>query len=216
MTSLAPHSAHPPHGYPVCCPAHSAAAAVAEGRLPVGPTGDLPGVPAGPTGPWSVRSVRAGRSRGRTALEVYEYGELVDVLVASRLGAGLLRGARCWKVPNPGGRGGAGRFAGSGRRRVRHGLAWGRLPRGGAAPSVGFTAAPAAGRLLRRPGRSAPVVEVAEVVTVAGQLWLAWAEGVFGGVLVETADGAASERRPLERVRHRAGADALAECGGAG
>ncbi|WP_327676723.1 hypothetical protein [Kitasatospora sp. NBC_00458] len=210
MTSTASHSAHPPHGHPACCPEHLAAAAAAEGRLPVGPAGpsavpDRAAVPGGPTGPWSVRSVRAGRSRGRAALELYEYGELVDVLVASRLGGGLLRGARSWAVPGGAGCADAGRFAGAGRQRLRHGLAWGRLPRGAAAPAVGFTA----GRRLRWPGRPAPVVAVAEVVTVADELWLAWAEGVFDGVLVEATDGTAVERRALERVRHRVGGAAL-------
>ncbi|MFE2106845.1 hypothetical protein ACFXAF_13375 [Kitasatospora sp. NPDC059463] len=202
MTSTASHSATPPHGRPAhgTTPAVSAApAAVAEDRLPVGPAGAFAGFdgpgglsgPAGsgaPGGPWSVRTVPAGRGRGRAALEVYEHGELVDVVVATRLGRGLLRGARAWA--------GAGTGAG-GRRRPRHGLAWGRLPHGGAVPAVGFTG----GRLLRLPGRPAPVVAAAEVVTVAGRFWLAWAEGVFDGVLVEAPGGAGPERAPLTRVR---------------
>ncbi|MDY0816008.1 hypothetical protein [Kitasatospora purpeofusca] len=180
MTSYASHSADLPHGRPTL--GATVAADPAEGRLPVGPTGLWgPAHPA--TGPWSVRSVRAGRSRGRAALEIYEHDELVDVLVATRLTAGLLRGARAWA--------GAG-----GRRRSRQGLAWGRLPHGGAVPVVGFTG----GRLLRLPGRPAPVVRAAEVVTVGGEFWLAWGEGVFDGVLVE-AGGAASERSPLVRAR---------------
>ncbi|WP_328956899.1 hypothetical protein [Kitasatospora purpeofusca] len=185
MTSYASHSADLPHGRPTLgATAAAATADQAEGRLPVGPAG-LRG-PAHPAaGPWSVRSVRAGRSRGRAALEVYEHDELVDVLVATRLTGGLLRGARAW----------AGAGAG-GRRRSRHGLAWGRLPHGGAVPVVGFTG----GRLLRLPGRPAPVVRAAEVVTVGGEFWLAWAEGVFDGVLVE-AGGAAPERSPLVRAR---------------
>ncbi|MFJ4090094.1 hypothetical protein ACIPYS_00790 [Kitasatospora sp. NPDC089913] len=182
MTSYASHSADLPHGRPTL--GATAAAGRAEGRLPVGPAG-LRG-PAHPAaGPWSVRSVRAGRTRGRAALEVYEHDELVDVLVAARLAGGLLRGARAWAAAGPGGR-----------RRPRHGLAWGRLPRGGAVPVVGFTG----GRLLRLPGRPAPVVHAAEVVTVGGEFWLAWGEGVFGGVLVE-ARGAAPERSPLVRAR---------------
>ncbi|WP_380285052.1 hypothetical protein [Kitasatospora purpeofusca] len=211
MTSTASHSATPPHGRPAHGTARaartvSAAAALAaadEGRLPVGPGGAFDGLgglgaPRGPVGPWSVRSVPAGRGR-RAALEVYEHGELVDVLVAARLGRGLLRGARAWA--------GAGAGAG-GRRRARHGLAWGRLPHGGGAPAVGFTG----GRLLRLPGRPSPVVAAGEVVTVAGEFWLAWAEGVFDGVLVETADGAGSERSPLTRVRTARAA--AAESGG--
>ncbi|MFF2661553.1 hypothetical protein ACFVUH_29835 [Kitasatospora sp. NPDC058032] len=206
MTSSASNSATPPHGRR---PAHGTASAAAvatdtvqaEGRLPVGPGGffdgfELPDGPVAPVGPWSVRSVPAGR--GRAALEVYEHGELVDVLVAARLGRGLLRGARAWTGA------GTGAWTG-GRRRIRHGLAWGRLPRGGAAPAVGFTG----GRLLRLPGRPAPVVAAGEVVTVAGEFWLAWAEGVFDGVLVEPAGGAGSERSPLTRVRAARGARAL-------
>ncbi|MEV0191391.1 hypothetical protein AB0I39_22975 [Kitasatospora purpeofusca] len=187
MTSYASHSADLPHGRPTLgATAAAAPAKPAEGRLPVGP--GLPGATRPAAGPWSVRSVRAGRSRDRAALEVYEYDELVDVLVATRLTGGLLRGARAW----------AGAGAG-GRRRSRHGLAWGRLPDGGAVPVVGFTG----GRLLRLPGRRSPVVHAAEVVAVGGEFWLAWGEGVFDGVLVEAA-GAAPERAPL--VRARAGA----------
>ncbi|MER5352822.1 hypothetical protein ABT093_21115 [Kitasatospora sp. NPDC002551] len=207
MTNTASHSANPPHGRPDRGTGHGAAAAPAaraEGRLPVGPAGVLGGFhePGGPVGPWSVRSVPAGRGRGcgRAALEVYEHGELVDVLVAARLRRGLLRGARAWAGP------GAGT---GGRRRTRHGLAWGRLPHGGAVPTVGFTG----GRLLRLPGRPAPVVAVGEVVAVAGEFWLAWAEGVFDGVLVEAAGGAGPERSPLTRVRAARALDA--ECGGA-
>ncbi|MFJ8430526.1 hypothetical protein ACIQ9P_04395 [Kitasatospora sp. NPDC094019] len=182
MTSYASHSADLPHGGPAL--GATTAAASAEGLLPVGPAGLLgPAHPA--SGPWSVRSVGAGRSRGRAALEIYEHDELVDVLVASRLASGLLRGARAW----------AGVGAG-GRRRFRQGLAWGRLPRGGAVPVVGFTG----GRLLRLPGRPGPVVRTAEVVTVGGEFWLAWGEGVFDGVLVE-AGGTAAERSPLVRAR---------------
>ncbi|MFE7562642.1 hypothetical protein [Kitasatospora sp. NPDC057500] len=205
MTSTASHSAVPPQGRPVhrtardapaapaapdapaapAAPDDAAAAAAAvraaaEGRLPVGP-----GAPCRPVGPWSVRGAPAGRGR-RAALEVYEYGELVDVLVAARLGRGLLRGARAWSGTGAGGR-----------RRPRQGLAWGRLPQGGAVPAVGFTG----GRPLRLPGRPAPVVAAGEVVAVAGEFWLAWAEGVFDGVLVEAAGGAGAERAPLTRVR---------------
>ncbi|MER7704744.1 hypothetical protein ABTX81_17850 [Kitasatospora sp. NPDC097605] len=204
MTTTASHSATPPHGRPAhgtaraasaaaVAPADlaglvdlAASAAAGEGRLPVGPAvSDGSGVPGAPAGPWSVRCVPGGRGR-RAALEVYEHGELVDVLVEARLDRGLLRGARAW----------AGAGAG-GRRRPRHGLAWGRLPHGGGVPAVGFTG----GRLLRLPGRPAPVVAAGEVVTVAGEFWLAWAEGVFDGVLVEAAGGAGCERSPLTRVR---------------
>ncbi|GAA2826076.1 hypothetical protein GCM10010505_58170 [Kitasatospora aburaviensis] len=144
----------------------------AEGPLPVGPAG-----PTGPRGPWSVRSVRA--THGRPALEVYEYGELADVLVAARLDLPLLRGARRCALP-----GACGSSV----------LAWGRLPDGGSVPTVGFTVG-----WLRRPGRPGRAVAVPEVVTVAGEFWLAWAEGRFDGVLVRHAGGC--ERQALARVR---------------
>lgn len=118
-------------------------------------------------GPWSVRA--AQQSNGRAALEVYEQGELLDVTVASRLGTELLRGARsCVRVDG------------------RTGFAWGRLPTGGALPAVTF----ADGRLKR-------VRHPARVVALAGEFWLAWAEGQCGHVLVEHATGA------VERLRTR-------------
>ncbi|MFJ3788270.1 hypothetical protein [Kitasatospora sp. NPDC090091] len=166
MTSTASHSATPPSGRP------AEGADGAEGPLPVGPSG-----PTGPRGPWSVRSARA--TRGRLALEVYEYGELADVLVATRLGLPLLRGARRCTLLGA---------------RESSALSWGRLPHGGAVPTVGFT-----GGRLRRPGRPGRIVAVPEVVTVAGEFWLAWAEGRFDGVLVRHAGGC--ERQALERVR---------------
>ncbi|MET8539697.1 hypothetical protein ABZW03_03430 [Kitasatospora sp. NPDC004799] len=198
MTSTAPHSATPPHGRPGpgsasgasaptgarAAEALPAGAFLQEGALPEGaflhegaplrqalPEGALP-VGAGP---WSVRSVGSGR--GRAALELYQYGELADVLVAARLTPQLLRGAR--RCPSAG--------------RSRHVLAWGRLAADGAAPAVVFTGR----RRFRR------VRATAEVVTVAGRFWLAWAEGAFTAVRVEHAAGGTAERLPLERVRDR-------------
>jgi len=55
--------------------------------------------------PWSVRLGRA--SEGRAALEVYDAGSLVDIVVATRMAPEILRGAR---------------------RGHRSALAWGRLP----------------------------------------------------------------------------------------
>ncbi|MEV0531798.1 hypothetical protein [Kitasatospora sp. NPDC050463] len=183
MTSTRPHSATPPHRRPLTGNGNASANGSASG------TGALPGaVVAGPGllehpgpldlfGPWSVRGVPA--SRGRAALEVYEHGELLDVVVAARLAPQVLRGAR--RCPTPGTWG-------------SFGLAWGRLPQDGPAPVVAFTA----GR-LRRAGRAAAVVERPDVLTVAGEFWLAWAQGPFDGVLVEHHAG--RERQPLERVR---------------
>ncbi|MFJ7246554.1 hypothetical protein ACIQWA_18145 [Kitasatospora sp. NPDC098652] len=173
MTSTASHSATPPHGRPV--PGNHGGVPGGALRPAPGPDGTLP---AG-AGPWSVRSVRSGR--GRAALELYQHGELADVLVAARLAPQLVRGAR--RSPSAG--------------RGSHVLAWGRLPADGLAPSVVFTG----GRRLFGTARAA----AAEVVTVAGQFWLALAEGPFDAVLVGHPAGGPAERLVLERVRRAAG-----------
>lgn len=198
MTSTASHSATPPHRRPV--PGSHGGVPGDALRRTAGPEGTLP-VGAGP---WSVRSL-VGR-RGRAALEVYQDGELADVLVAARLTPQLLRGAR--RSPAGG--------------RAHHVLAWGRLAADGGAPAVAFTAGRLAGPL--RSVRSFPSVRSlgsvrslwsagpfrferpavgAEVVTVAGRFWLAWAEGPYTGVLVRHPGGDTTERQPLERVRRR-------------
>ncbi|WP_030258285.1 MULTISPECIES: hypothetical protein [Streptomyces] len=181
MTSTASHSATPPHGRRL--PGNHGGAPGGALRPAPEPEGALPGgaspegtLPAG-AGPWAVRVVDPGR--GRAALELYQHGELADVLVDARLTPQLLRGAR--------------RSAAAGR--GRHVLAWGRLAADGTAPSVVFT-----GRWSLRPSRSGLV---AQVVTVAGRFWLAWAEGSFRAVLVEHPAGGPAERLPLERVRER-------------
>ncbi|MFC9326630.1 hypothetical protein [Kitasatospora sp. NPDC057015] len=136
-----------------------------------------------PGGPWAVRRSGGGggHRRGRAALEVYEHGELLDVLVASRLAPRLLRGAR--------------RSTGGGRPLA---LAWGRLPARGPLPVVEFTG----GRLpLRRRARA-----VAPAVPVSGAFWLAWVEGPFTTVRLRDSTGdAPDERLRLARAR-RAGA----------
>ncbi|MBF9070281.1 hypothetical protein [Streptacidiphilus fuscans] len=91
--------------------------------------------------PWSVHFARG--TRGRRALEVYNNGLLVDVMVESALAPRLLRGAR--------------RGERDGTRSV---LAWGYLSPDGEAPQVRFT----------RGGRQATEVEA---VTTAGRFWLA-------------------------------------------
>ncbi|MFD4654072.1 hypothetical protein ACFWP2_00430 [Kitasatospora sp. NPDC058444] len=191
MTSTASHSATPPHGRPGPGSASGEPAgapalfegAMSEGAMSGGAMsgatlfdGALPedALPAG-AGPWSVRSVGSGR--GRAALELYQYGELADVVVASRLTPYLLRGAR--RCPSTG--------------RSRHVLAWGRLAADGGAPTVVFTG--------RRPLRR--VRSTAEVVPVVGRFWIAWAEGPFDAVRVEHPAGGTAERLPLERVRDR-------------
>ncbi|MER7669706.1 hypothetical protein ABTY61_14710 [Kitasatospora sp. NPDC096128] len=170
MTSTASHSATPPHGRPV--PGDHGGVPGGALRPAPGPEGTLP---AG-AGPWSLRSVGSGR--GRAALELYQHGELADVLVAARLAPQLVRGAR--RSPSSTGRG-------------SHVLAWGRLPADGRVPSVVFTG----GRRLFGTVRAA----VAEVVTVAGQFWLALAEGPYDAVQVGHQPGGPVERLALERVR---------------
>jgi hypothetical protein len=68
-----------------------------------------------PGTPWTVRFATA--TRGRAALELYEDGTLLDVLVDRTLAPTPLRGAR---------------------RTPRHTLAWGHLPPDGGLPLVGF------------------------------------------------------------------------------
>ncbi|MFJ8475869.1 hypothetical protein [Kitasatospora sp. NPDC094011] len=175
MTSTASHSATPPHGRPV--PGDHGGVPGGALRPAPGPEGTLP---AG-AGPWSVRSVGSGR--GRAALELYQHGELADVLVAARLTPQLVRGAR--RSPSAG--------------RGAHVLAWGRLPADGTAPSVVFTG----GRRLFRTVRAAAA---AEVVTVAEQFWLACAEGPYDTVLVVPRPGRPVERLTLQRVREEVSA----------
>ncbi|GLW53116.1 hypothetical protein [Kitasatospora phosalacinea] len=101
-------------------------------------------------GPWAAR-LRAGR---RPAVEVYEYGELLDVVVESPLGGTGLRGARRGASGRPGG----GPFS----------CAWGRLPPCGAPPPVRFLT----GGLRRR-------ATGASAVRTAGRFWFASAAGEF-------------------------------------
>ncbi|MFI6155952.1 hypothetical protein ACIBCA_25090 [Kitasatospora sp. NPDC051170] len=203
MTTTASHSATPPHrrpalgGHggvpedallrPVLVP--EAGSVPGSGSLP----GSVPGSESGPegalpagVGPWSVRCVRP--NRGRAALELYQDGELADVLVAARLTPQLLRGAR--RCPSASG---GSRAARSWRARSWQALAWGRLPVGGEVPAVEFTG--------RRRFRSAPCAVAAEVVTVAGEFWLAWAQGPVDAVVVRVSGAGVAERLPLERVR---------------
>ncbi|MFJ5923769.1 hypothetical protein ACIQF6_14325 [Kitasatospora sp. NPDC092948] len=110
-----------------------------------GPMGLLASV-----GPWSVR-LRAGR---RPAMEVYEYGELLDVVVESSLGDTQLRGAR------------RGRAAGPDDGPVS--CAWGRWPPGAGPGPVLFRT----GGLRRRTVQ-------ADVVRTTGRFWFASVAGEF-------------------------------------
>lgn len=117
--------------------------------------------------PWSIRL--AGASSGCPAVELYEAGELVDVISATAIAQPLLRGART--------------AADGGSTRA---IAWGRVPAAGELPSVGFA---------RRPRRGAWAP--AAVLLPVGWCWLAVADGRFTGVLLRTAAG--SVRRRLAR-----------------
>ncbi|MFJ4678376.1 hypothetical protein [Kitasatospora sp. NPDC088783] len=118
-------------------------------------------------GPWSVR-LRAGR---RPAMEVYEYGELLDVVVESSLGATGLRGAR----RGPAGRPGSGAVV----------CAWGRLPPCGVPPPVCFLT----GGLRRRAAD-------AVAVRTAGRFWFASAAGRFRWVQASAASCCAEHAEP--------------------
>ena len=113
--------------------------------------------------PWSVRFAHG--TRGRVALEVYNAGLLLDVLVAQPLAADLLRGAR--------------RTVFNGRSSV---LAWGHLPPDGIPPAV----------LLTRRHR-AP--HAAEPSTGAGVFWIALAQGSFDRVTATHLDGTSERLR---------------------
>jgi hypothetical protein len=107
-----------------------------------------------PGTPWSIRE--AGGSGGRTALEVYAAGTLMDVMVAQSLAPQILRGARSavW-VGQP------------------CAVAWGCLPADGAGLSVTFSR-----------GRVRPRLNAAEITTIAGWFWIALADGRSDSVTV--------------------------------
>ncbi len=126
--------------------------------------------------PWSVRQARGARER--PALEIYEAGDLVAVMVATAAAPQLARGAR--------------RASRSG---CFFGLAWGRLPADGSAITVTFTASWLRRLAWRRP---VPVPVQARVMDVDGSCWLAVATGRFDAVVV-------AHRESGERLRLRAG-----------
>jgi hypothetical protein len=111
-------------------------------RLPADGAIRLPGTP------WSIR--HAAGWDARPALEIYEAGALLDVVVPTPLAAGILRGAR--RAPD-----GAG----------WHAIAWGCLP----ADRAGLTIEFRRRTVTRRVSRPAPVTEF------AGSFWLAKASG---------------------------------------
>lgn len=109
-------------------------------------------LPPGP--PWSLRLARG--TAGRPALEVYENGTLLDVMVATPVAAEVLRGAR--------------RARTGGDYRV---LAWGRLLPDGATVTVTF-----------RRGRFRTASSAAAVTAIGTWFWVAVAGGYFNRVCV--------------------------------
>jgi hypothetical protein len=116
--------------------------------IPASPVDQAPAAALTAGTPWSVR--RARGPGARPALEVWENGDLADVIVATPVRSQLLRGAR---------------RTGRGGRALS--IAWGRVPADGHPPRVTFASSP-----LRR--RAA-----ADVIEVEGLAWLAIAAGRF-------------------------------------
>lgn len=143
-------------------------------RAPAGWPRDLEHLPGTP---WSLRL--AGAPDGRPALEVYDAGVLVDVMVARTLAPQALRGARSavW----------------AGEQRA---LAWGCLPdrdvRNGTPAGTGL-------QVTFRRGRVRPRLNLPEVTTIADSFWIALADGRFGRVKVT--HGGGQQRAGLRTVR---------------
>jgi len=125
-------------------------------ELATGPggAGPLPGAP------WSLRLARG--TGGRPALEVYENGTLLDVMVATPVAAEVLRGARR-----------------ASRDRRYRALAWGRLLSDGASVTVTF-----------RRGRVRTASSAAAVTEVGTWFWVAATDGYFSRVSVGYGSGA--------------------------
>jgi hypothetical protein len=135
--------------------------------------------------PWLVRT--SGGTTGWPAMEIYAADNLLDVVVATKFGAGVLRGAR--------------RAAWDG---LPGAIAWGRLPADGTSIAVYF----AQHRLRRWPGsraqrtagkRHPSGICPAPVSVVGGRFWVATADGRFDSVAV--AHHGTHERRRIATVR---------------
>lgn len=113
-----------------------------------------------PGAPWSLRLARG--AGGRPALEVYENGTLLDVMVATPVAAEVLRGARR-----------------AGRDRRHRALAWGHLLSDGASVTVTFR---------RRHVRTAS--SAAAVTEIGTSFWVAVTDGYFNRVSVGYGSGA--------------------------
>jgi len=135
--------------------------------------------------PWLVRT--SGGTAGWPAMEIYAADNLLDVVVATKLGAGILRGAR--------------RAAWDG---LPGAIAWGRLPADGTSIAVYF----AQHRFGRWPGSRAQRtvrerypggICTAEASVVGERFWVATADGGFGSVAV--AHHGTHERRRITTLR---------------
>lgn len=153
--------------------------------------------PGPPDGPWAVRVLSGGGRRA--AMEIHELGGLHDVVVESALTVGLLRGARrverrrSWifsRLPGTSGPGdGCSALGDKPSDRsdcvpAPATIAWGRLPESGMPPLVTFLNGVRGGRRC-----------AGHVVPVAERFWIAYAEGAFAKVRVETASGDWAEVR---------------------
>jgi|HubBroStandDraft_4_1064222.scaffolds.fasta_scaffold456421_2 hypothetical protein len=109
-----------------------------------------------PGAPWSFRL--AGVLSARPAVELYEAGDLLDVVSSTPVAPQLVRGARATSE--------------SGCQRA---LAWGRLPATGGWLAVEFSSG-----TVRRYAHRAAVIEI------TGWCWLAVADGRFDRVVVSS------------------------------
>jgi hypothetical protein len=143
--------------------------------------------------PWLVRI--SGGTTGWPAMEVYAADDLLDVVVATPLAAGILRGSR--------------RAAWDG---LPGAIAWGRMPADGAGVAVHF----ARHRFGRRPGSPAQRTDrggrpdrerypggicPAQVSVVGERFWVATADGRFDSATVVC--HGTQERRRVVSVRSR-------------
>jgi len=135
--------------------------------------------------PWLVRT--SGGTTGWPAMEIYAADNLLDVVVATKLDAGILRGAR--------------RAAWDG---LPGAIAWGRLPADGTSIAVHFSQH----RFRRWPGSRAQRtvrdrhpggICSAQVIVVGERFWVATADGRFDSVAV--AHHGTRARRRIATVR---------------
>lgn len=112
----------------------------------------------GPWAPWSVRL--AGRASACPALELYEAGDLLDVISATNVARKLVRGARAIETA-------------TGPRAI----AWGRLPATGVPPRAWFC-----------PRRRHGDPQAAVIFRPADWCWVAVSDGRFSTVTVRAGE----------------------------